>query len=608
MQFQLTPKQIYCTVGSEAKRVYLTANHGIPSTHIFNSRDSSFLPDVLKVTDGRGVDVVLNSLSGDLLQASWQCVAEFGTMVEIGKRDFRRRASLAMAPFEANRTFVGLDLDCLVRLRPRRATKLLLRCVEWLREGRIANLTVSHTFPAGKLQEALRTMQTARHIGKIVVTMPCGSDGDDVQELLSVDKYRLAESQASTYQFKSDCTYLLVGGLGGIGRAIASWMVENGARSLIFLSRSAREGPATNGFIRDLLSQGCRVDLVDGSVTNKVDVARAVNKATSSMPLAGVINISTVLRDVGLREMTFADWNTTVGPKVRGTWQLHDAIPHEDQLDFFVLISSSCGIMGHLGQANYTAANTFLDAFVRFRHRRGLVASVIDLGVMGDVGFVAENQRLLGNFDNFDCFDMRIIREKNMLDALVLALQRSRAVPGSASSGGDEDETAGNTTYKNPSQIIVGLSSTTSIFSPLNRVPWRHDIRMSIYHNLTGPGGAGFGTDGHGKDKAHSSSLRLILQATADDAEKTAVIMQALTSALAAFLIKNEDEIPLDRPLELIGMDSLVAMEVRNWIRQQVGAEMSTISILQSPSVLHLAEDIKAALGKRAGAATGPGS
>ncbi|KAL2751982.1 hypothetical protein ACRALDRAFT_1045166, partial [Sodiomyces alcalophilus JCM 7366] len=495
---QMLGAEIYCTVGSEVKRTHLTTNYGIPPTHIFNSRDASFLPDVLHATDGRGVDVVLNSLSGDLLQASWQCVAEFGTMVEIGKRDFQRRASLAMAPFEANRTFVGLELRFVLRARPRRAAELLERCVGWLREGRIAGPTVSGTFPAGKIQEALRTMQTARHIGKLVVAMPCNGDGDDAQELLGADEQRLAESPAATFQFKSDRTYLL---------------------------------------------------------------------ATSSMPLAGIINLSMVLRDVGLRDMTFADWNTAVEPKVRGTWHLHDAVSHNDQLDFFVLFSSCCGIVGQWGQANYAAGNTFLDAFVSFRHRHGLVASVIDLGVMGDVGFVSQNQDVL---DNLGRMGMRILREKNLLEALVLTLQRSRAAPGSASSSSSSRSAegkaaAGNAAYQSPSQVILGLNTTIPISSTLNRVPWRRDPRMSIYHNLDGPDG-----HGSGANKNQSTSLRTSLEAAMDDAEKTAAIARALASALATFLIKDEDKVPLDRPLELIGMDSLVAMEVRNWIRQQV--------------------------------------
>lgn len=114
----LTRFQIYCTVGSAAKVEYLQNALGIPRERIFNSRDNMFLRDVLAATDSRGVDIVLNSLSGELLHASWKCVAEFGTIVEMGKRDFIGKASLAMDAFESNRSFVGVDFTRICSQRP----------------------------------------------------------------------------------------------------------------------------------------------------------------------------------------------------------------------------------------------------------------------------------------------------------------------------------------------------------------------------------------------------------------------------------------------------------------------------------------------------------
>ncbi|EFY94490.2 polyketide synthase [Metarhizium robertsii ARSEF 23] len=571
--------QIYCTVGSDVKRNHLAENYGIPPSHIFNSRDSSFLPDVLRATDGRGVDVVLNSLSGDLLQASWQCVAEFGIMVEIGKRDFQRRATLAMAPFEANRTFTGLELRLVLQAYPHKAAALLERCVEWIREGRIRGPTVSNIFEAVQIQDALRTMQTARHIGKMVIKMP--------RDARDLDRPTM---HTPSFQFRSDRTYLLVGGLGGLGRAMATWMVENGARSLVFLSRSSQKGPQTDGFVKELHSQGCQVLLVEGSVSNRADVQRAVdNEATASRALAGVINLAMVLRDVAFADMSFEDWNTAVKPKVRGTWHLHEAISDNKELEFFVLLSSCSGIVGQWGQANYAAANTFLDAFVHFRHGQGLVASVIDLGVMGDVGFVSQNHDLL---ENLGRMGMRILREQNLLDALVLALRASRPTQVATGQLGSQP---GNTcmTYRSPGQVLLGLNTTVPISSPLSRVPWRRDARMSIHHNLEV-----LSNNGGKQTSPLRDSLRANLAPLTNNTDRTATIACALTAALANFLIKDENDIPLDRPLEHLGIDSLVAMEVRNWIRQQIGVELSTISIVQSPSLFHLAEDIRLRMGK----------
>lgn len=568
-------QKIYCTVGSQTKKDYLKDNYGIPDSHIFNSRDSSFLPDVLRATNQCGVDVVLNSLSGDLLTASWNCVAEFGTMVEIGKRDFQRRAKLPMEAFEANRTFTGLELRFLSDKYPQKAAALLETCVEWIREGKIAGPTISSTYPAAQIQEAFRHMQTAKHIGKIVVAMP--ESPQDLQVELPGSAAMIPSKPRPV--FRPDRTYLLVGGLGGLGRALATWMVENGARSLVFLSRSASSGSGTDGFVEELHSLGCEVHLVAGSVTSKTDVDHAVsNTLTTAKPLAGIINLSMVLKDIGLSDMTFEDWNTAVQPKVQGTWHLHEATSSSD-LDFFILFSSYGSIAGQWGQANYAAANTFMDAFVQFRHHKGLVASVIDVGVMGEVGFVSRNQDVL---DRLNRIGMRILQERNLLDAVALAVNRSQ--PSSMVAGSQAPRELGSRVYTNPSQVLLGLNTSIPISSPLNRVAWRRDVRMSIYHNLERLNG---GADSH--KAADGNSLQGQLASMAGDEDKRGVIAKALAGALANFLIKDEDSMAVDRPLESLGMDSLVAMEVRNWVRQQVGVELSTITIVQSPSLLHLA-------------------
>ncbi|KAL9086197.1 MAG: hypothetical protein Q9165_007262 [Trypethelium subeluteriae] len=528
---QMIGAEIYCTVGSETKIRYLMENYGINRNRIFNSRDASFYADIMRVTENRGVDLVLNSLSGDLLQASWMCVAEFGTMVEIGKRDFLRKAKLSMDPFEQNRTFIGLELRYLSQQQPSK--------------------TAEH-------------MQTARHIGKIVVNMP-----EDPQELDSVVSRPIPV-------LRPDRSYLLAGGLGGLGRSIATWMVENGARNLIFLARSARETPEIRSFLKELRSRGCWVQLVAGSLGDPRDVQRAVNEAAK--PLAGVLNLAMVLRDCNIGEMSYSEWTAAVEPKVDGTWNLHNA-SLTSELDFFVLFSSYSGFGGHNGQANYAAGNTFLDAFVQYRHGKGLPASVIDVGVMADVGFVARDTRLL---ERLGQTVMRPLREQELLSALHLMMDRSQ--PSKALSRND------HVTYENLSQILLGLVTNVPISSPQNRAGWKHDARMAIYYNHSQS------AEASAASTADTASLKAQLLSAPSDEGKTGIIAKAIASALAKFLIKSEDSIPLDKPLTDVGLDSLVAIEIRNWIRQQVGVAMTTITITQSPSLMHLAGEVGVAM------------
>ncbi|PYH92913.1 putative polyketide synthase [Aspergillus ellipticus CBS 707.79] len=539
---QMVGAEIYCTVGNETKTQYLTENYHIPRSHILYSRDSSFLRDIMRATDSRGVDVVLNSLSGDLLHASWKCVAELGVMVETGKRDFRRRAKLAMETFEANRTFVGLDLWHISQNRPMKAA--------------------DNSFPASQIQEAFRFMQAGRHIGKIVINVP--------EATLDLCSARVRPLPT----LRSDRSYLLVGGLGGLGRAVATWMVEHGARSLVFLSRSAGRKPSTHAFVEELSSQGCQVQLVAGSVRIMADVEMAVKHAT--LPIAGVINMTMVLKDVSLSQMNFADWKTAVEPKVQGTWNLHNALP--SVLDFFILCSSYSGIAGHSGQANYAAPNSFLDAFVQYRHHEGRPASVIDIGVVGEVGYVSQNSTVLNHFRKSG---LHILKEQDLLDAMNLAMERSHPLPVLSESQ--------LRTYRTPSQILLGLNTTAPMSAPANLVSWKHDMRLIRYWNVHG------GTEASSVGSSDTGSLKeFVAAATARpgmlaEEATTTIIATAVAVALSNFLIRDQESIALSDSLQSLGVDSLVAVET------------SVFTLLQTPSVLHLGDHLRQALVSRLG-------
>lgn len=527
----------------------------------------------MNATHGRGVDLVLNSLAGELLHASWKCVAEFGVMIEIGKRDFQRHAKLSMDVFELNRGFVGLDLGHILLHRPAEALDALQRCMKLLRDGAIKPLPLARVFDASEIQEAFRSMQGGQHIGKMVVNMP-----DEPQTLQAV-------KTSPDLKFRSDRSYMLVGGLGGLGKVIARWMVEHGARHLIFLARSGDSDPETRDFLVELQSLGCQTQVFAGSVGSKGDVAAAVRGA--SLPIAGVMNMSLVLRDVAAANMTFEDWNTVMPPKVQGTLNLHEALPSD--LDFFVLFGSYSGIAGQWGQVNYGAANTYVDAFVQYRHAHGLAASVIDLGAVGDAGYVSQNPDVLAYMRNSGTY---MLHSWEVLDAVQLAVQRSRPLPPDLSSAG----------YINPSQIIVGVLTGMSISDKRARLPWKRDPRMSYYQNLTSDTDAPTGTS-----PQHDDVRELLAQASSspemlatEDTKR--LIASVLGIALSSFLLKPPEDMHPDMSLASIGVDSLVAMELRNWVRQKFVVELKTFDIIQSASLLALAELVSQALKLRYGA------
>ncbi|KAI1459633.1 hypothetical protein F4805DRAFT_48404 [Annulohypoxylon moriforme] len=577
--------EIFATVSNEEKVTYLVDVCGIPQNRIFNSRESSdgFLSGIMRETDSRGVDLVLNSLSGEKLHDSWKCVAEYGTMVEIGKRDFIGQGRLAMELFEANRSFHGVELSNFAHNRPKVIGKLLERCVNFYRTGAIKPIRMSMLLEAADIEEGFRSMQKGRHIGKIILRMP-----DDQEQLASVPVRH-------DLRLRPDASYLLIGGLGGLGRSISTWMVECGARNLIYLSRSGGRGPNDADLVRELNAAGCTTQIIAGSVTNLEDVRRAIREAR--LPIAGVINASMVLRSGMFADMTHNDWEEALAPKVQGTWNLHTAFEETD-LDFFVLFSSISGLVGPRGQANYAAGNTFLDAFVQYRHKQGLPASVIDIGAMGDVGIISESEKLLRQF-RFAA--LKILREKDLLDALELAIKKScPSFPASRN-------TIANG-YICDSQFGMGVSSSMPLSSKQNYTTWKRDPRMSVYRNLEE---APEVTNESASDE--DEELRKFLGAVRVDPRKlledasVVTLSRHIGLVLFRLTIRPEEDLDIMASTSALGIDSLVGIELHNWCRQRLGVRVSVLEIKSAESIKELgrfvAEElmVKWGVGKREG-------
>ncbi|KAI4094752.1 MAG: hypothetical protein LQ344_001997 [Seirophora lacunosa] len=548
--------QIFATVGNDEKRQYLVQTFGIPHDRIFNSRNESFLTDVKRATNGRGVDIVLNSLSGELLHASWKCVAEYGKMLEIGKRDFAGRALLGMELFEANRAFFGIDLSRFAMERPEICRSLLEQCMDLYSQGKIAPIKPINIFESAQLVDAFKYMQKGQHMGKIVVTMP----GNREELSMTATKQEL--------RLRSEASYLLVGGLGGLGRAVATWMVEHGARHLIFLSRSAGISDQDDNFFNELHVQGCSVQACRGSVTEIDEVRSAIDNAVA--PIAGVMHMSMVIKDRAFLEFTHEEWNAAVAPKVKGAWNLHQALQGQ-QLDFFVLFSSVSAIVGQLGQGNYAAANAFLDSFVQYRQSRGLPASAINIGAMEGIGYVSQNPALL---EQFKAASGHMLREQDLMDTLQLVMGKSAA------------ETCAAEGYSDHNRWAIGLRSSKPLSDPTNRTIWRRDIRMSAYRNLESVTGSGGGMENEslGQFLAAVAKKPLMLE----EPSNADFLTREIRRRLCNFMLMSEEDLDLERPLAAVGMDSLVAIEIRNWWRQSLGLEISVLEIVGAESIAQL--------------------
>ncbi|KAK9649365.1 hypothetical protein HCH54_003786 [Aspergillus fumigatus] len=248
--------------------------------------------------------------------------------------------------------------------------------------------------PTQHVQDAFRFLQTGAHMGKVV--LPAGPE--EVVPVVPRPK-----GITPRPRLRSDASYLVVGGVGGIGRSIAHWLVDHGAQNLILLSRSAGDLDLAQNqnaegalFVRELRAAGCRVKPVSCDIALASSLAKALRACEDEglPPVRGVIQGAMLLRDAIFEQMTLADWKSGLAPKLNGSWNLHTEFSTRGGLDFFVMLSSVSGVIGIASQTNYAAGGSYEDALARWRQARGLPGVSIDLGPISDIGYVSQEAKV----------------------------------------------------------------------------------------------------------------------------------------------------------------------------------------------------------------------
>ncbi|KAI3025544.1 hypothetical protein CBS147482_1131 [Aspergillus niger] len=547
--------EVLVTAGTEEKRTFLMRQFGILPSRVFDSRYRTFVDGVRAITSGRGVDVVLNSVSGELLHASWECVASGGCMIELGKRDILGNGNLAMHPFGDNRSFIGIDLGHLSIKAPVIIERLLQQAVRLYENGDIEPINPVRSFSARKVQEASQHLRQGQHIGKVVLALTEG----DAPELAPI---------VSTPTFRKDAAYLLVGGLGGLGGSIATWMASHGAGNLVTLSRSGDKSEDDRHIVAEIEAFGCSVQMFKGDVSKEEDVRHLVRN--TSRPIAGMVHTAMVLSDAPVLDMTVAHWEAAINPKVKGAWNLHNVLPKD--LDFFILFASLSGNLGYYGQSNYAAANTFLDAFVQYRHGLNLPASVIDLGAVEDVGFVSRHPEILKRLNN--TFG-QTVSEEELRNAFHLAV--TRPGPGRPNIGKHPASR-----HYNASQIAVGLVPTsTAAFLA-------RDPRLSVFYNLK----QGQKTQRKKQDSKLDTFVDDIKTnpTLLDDPNSVRLISREIRKQVETLMMIEPQSDGALPTLSQIGVDSLVGIEIQNWWRSMFGVDVTLLQLLEADSFQKLGE------------------
>ncbi|XP_031628631.1 fatty acid synthase-like [Contarinia nasturtii] len=411
---------VYTTVGSKKKREFLKKTFPqLTDAHIGNSRDTSFEQFIMRATKGKGVDLVLNSLADDMLQASIRCLGLDGRFLEIGKVDMHNNSPLGMSVFLKNTSFHGILLDRIMASDDKEKELVVTLVAEGIKNGAVRPLPTT-IFNENQVEQAFRFMASGRHIGKVVVKVR-----DEESREVKKPTSKLIAAIPRTY-FYSDKTYVIVGGLGGFGLELVNWMIARGASKIVLTSRIGVKTGYQSLMIRRWIEKGVNVLVDTNDVTTLAGAQNLLNVANKLGQVGGIFNLAAVLRDNILENQTEKDFQTVCAPKVNGTKYLdtasRDLCP---VLDYFVCFSSvSCG-RGNIGQTNYGLANSAMERIMENRQAFGLPGTSIQWGAIGDTGLVVES---LGDNDTIVVGGTLLQRMVSCLHTMDIFMQQPHPV------------------------------------------------------------------------------------------------------------------------------------------------------------------------------------
>lgn len=377
---------VFTTVGTQEKRDFLKKMFPqLTDRHIGNSRDTSFEQLILRETDGRGVDIVLNSLAEEKLQASIRCLANGGRFLEIGKFDLSNDAPLGMSMFLKNTSFHGILLDAVCEQEETSEREEIVRLVqEGIKNGAVRPLP-STVFSEQQIEQAFRYMATGKHIGKVLLKIR-----DEEREKVIRPTPKVVPAIPRTYM-NPEKSYILVGGLGGFGLELAHWMINRGAKFIVLTSRSGIRTGFQALSIRRWREMGVNVTISTADATTLSGAEQLVKESNKLAPVGGIFNLAAVLRDGLIENLEENDFVISTAPKITTTKNL-DAMSrkHCPSLDYFVVFSSVSAGRGNLGQTNYGLANSAMERMMEQRQANGLPGLAIQWGAIGDVGLILE--------------------------------------------------------------------------------------------------------------------------------------------------------------------------------------------------------------------------
>lgn len=515
---------VIATASTDEKRELLR-RRGVK--YVFDSRSTAFA-DAIRSEAFGGVDVVIGAVTGAVRQASFALLRSGGRYVELGKRELDA-FTLTAARLARNLSFGVVDLDGLSVERKDKLAALMSTVLDRLSEEQYVPIPKT-TWSMGEASTAFSTMARGEHSGKLVLT----SGGVE-----SVAANPTAPS------FRPDRTYLITGGFGGLGRAVARWMASHGAREILATGRGVPARDALASFENDLSAHGARLHTAACDVADAKSVRELVHSIPSDRPLAGVVHAAGVLDDALVGKQSAESFDRVMRPKIAGAINLHDATLTAP-LELFVLFSSGTAVLGTPGQANYAAANAFMDGLATYRRTHDLPATSIGWGPWAEVGLAAEREAA---GTRVAATAVPPLKPDDALDlfARILASDTAHVLA-----------------------MPIDIRRFVEFFPRASEAPLLRDLRDS-------------------RKRRPTSALRQRIEhAPSDEARR--LVMDELTQLVARVLRLPPTQVSEDRPLREQGLDSLLSLELRNRVESRLGVELTSTMAFRHPTVSAIAD------------------
>lgn len=424
-------------------------------------------------------------------------------------------------------------------------------------------VTSSVEFGVGQLRSALQHIEQAPYLNRAWIVASRGTP-------CKVPVLRNNAAASLRNVVNPSGTYFLAGGLGGLGRSICELLVKNGARHFAFISRSGASSPQSRAFLQDLAERGITAHVYQADICDKVALQGIIEgPLVQDLPrICGVFQCAAVIHDSIFENMTFDAWTAATRPKMIGSWNLVEAVASTDQDPFFIFLASSAGVIGSRSQANYAAGNCFEDALARHLRARGKHAVSIDLGPVLGAGMLAEDESMLSILRSSGFYS---IRHEDFLKVLehAIMMETMAGVP-------------------MPAQVSLGVGTGGLLQQNQPADPYWSRTAMYSHLNLVDISPPDL-SSGATSSSARQGDMKVMLASCTDTESAAGILCEGLMRMLAKATNLLFEEMDAGRTPSSYGVDSLVAVGVRNWVLSSSGVQVSVFEVLSEQSIGELA-------------------